>query len=228
MKLPLIAIDGPAGVGKSTTAQEVARRLGLPYLDTGALYRAATYYFGKNNVNLKSITAVLKSIENCRLFFVEGEAGTHVWVQGEEITQHLRSQELTKRVGPVCELFEVRRWLVELQRRWAERGFGVVEGRDIGTVVFPNAGLKIYLTASSEIRAGRRSRDIGISADESALTELATEIVQRDKRDAERSEAPMKPAEDAVIIDTSDLAFNEQVQKVINLAGKRFDLKVYD
>ncbi|HHE46588.1 MAG TPA: (d)CMP kinase [Bacteroidetes bacterium] len=227
MMLPLIAIDGPAGAGKSSTAREVARRLGIPYLDTGALYRAVAWHFGRRNVNLKSTSSVVKGINECRLFFAEGEAGTHVWVQDEEVTRRLRSRELTTRVGPVCEIPEVREWLVELQRRWAQRGFGVIEGRDIGTVVLPGAALKLFLTARPAVRAERRGREIGIAEDKAALTELAAEIDRRDKRDAERSDAPMKPAEDAVILDTSDLSFNDQVQRVLNLAGERFGLKIY-
>jgi cytidylate kinase len=227
MKPPLIAIDGPAGAGKSTTAMEVARRLGLPYLDTGALYRAAAWCFVQAGVNLKQPAAVQKQIEKCRLHFHEGEAGTHVWMDDREITSHLRSQELTMKVGPVCELSEVRRWLVDLQRRWALRGFGVMEGRDIGTIVLPQAELKIFLTAKPEIRAERRARQLGIADDRAAVEKLAREIAERDKRDAERDIAPLRPARDAIEIDTSTLTFQEQVSKVVRLAGERFDFKIY-
>jgi len=227
MKPPLIAMDGPAGAGKSTTSREVARRLGLPYLDTGALYRAAAWYFTQHGINLKQPAAIQKHIEKCRMQFYAGEAGTHVWINGDEITSHLRSQELTMKVGPVCELPEVRKWLVDLQRRWASRGFGVMEGRDIGTVVLPKAELKIYLTAKPEIRAVRRARQLGIADDKATVEKLAGEITERDKRDAEREIAPMRPAKDAVELDTSTLSFEEQVARVIGIVGDKFGLKIY-
>ncbi|MDP8241284.1 MAG: (d)CMP kinase [Candidatus Hatepunaea meridiana] len=227
MKPPLIAIDGPAGAGKSTTSQAVARILGIPYLDTGALYRAAAWYFSKANVNIKMASAVNKQIDKCQLEFTEGVIGTRIWIDKNEITTQLRSQELTKRVGPVCELPAVREWLIGLQRVWAERGFGVIEGRDIGTVVLPRAGLKIYLTASPEVRAGRRAIELGINDDKQELTKLTNEIAQRDKRDSQRPESPMKPAKDAIILDTSELTFSEQVEKIVCLVGDRFNLKIY-
>ncbi len=227
MTLPLIAIDGPAGAGKSTTSREVARRLGIPYLDTGALYRGATWYFINARVKIRSNSAVEKIIKQEHLFFTQGAVGTRIWVRDMEITSELRAPELTRQVGPICELPAVRKWLVNMQRTWAGRGFGIMEGRDIGTVVLPDAGLKIYLTARPEIRAGRRGIELGIVNDDDALSRLTEEIGERDRRDAQRMEAPLRPAEDAVTIDTSDLSFTEQVQEIIDLAGERFDLKVY-
>jgi cytidylate kinase len=227
MKLPLIAIDGPAGSGKSSTSLAVSRILGIPYLDTGALYRAATWFFVKNGVNLRNVATFERQIQKCNIVFTDGEQGTRVWVEGSEVTDKLRSPDLTSKVGQVCEIHEVREWLVSLQHNWAKRGFGIMEGRDIGTVVLPDAGLKIYITARPELRAKRRAKDFGIINDEEAVTRLTVEIAQRDKRDAERSEAPMKPAEDAVILDTSDLSFEEQMQRVIILAGERFGYKEY-
>lgn len=227
MKYPLIAIDGPAGSGKSSTSLAVSRILGLPYLDTGALYRAATWFFVKNGVNLRNIATFERQIQKCNMVFAEGEQGTRVWVEGSEVTDKLRSPDLTGKVGQVCEIHEVRKWLVLLQRNWAKRGFGIIEGRDIGTVVLPEAGLKLYITARPELRAKRRAKDFGVSDNAEAVVRLTKEIAQRDKRDAERSESPMKPAEDAVLLDTSDLSFNEQVRKVIDLADKRFGFKVY-
>ena len=233
MNPPLIAIDGPAGAGKSTTSRAVALRLGIPYLDTGAMYRAAAWYFVRDAVNLNSSSAVERHIANCRMMSAEGIAGTRIWIYEKtqrvtrEVTSELRSPELTKRVGPVCEHPDVRSWLVELQREWAERGFGVMEGRDIGTVVLPNAGLKIYLTAKPGIRAVRRGKELSIADDKEALARLADEIAERDRRDSLREHSPLKPAEDAVVLDTSDLTFNAQVNKIIDMAGERFGLKIY-
>ena len=233
MNLPLIAIDGPAGAGKSTTSRSVALKLGIPYLDTGAMYRAAAWYFVRDAVNLNSSSAVERHIANCRMMSAEGIAGTRIWIYEKtqrvtrEVSSELRSPELTKRIGPVCEHPDVRSWLVELQREWAECGFGVMEGRDIGTVVLPDAGLKIYLTARPEIRAVRRGKELGIDGDPEPLAKLTNEIAERDSRDSQREHSPLKPAEDAVIIDTSNLTFDAQVNEIINLAGERFDLKIY-
>ncbi|NQU06060.1 MAG: (d)CMP kinase, partial [Calditrichaeota bacterium] len=200
----------------------------LPYLDTGALYRAATWFFAKNGVNLRNVAAFERQIQKCDLIFTEGDKGTRIWVEGSEITDELRSPDLTKKVGQVCVIPEVREWLVRLQRNWALRGFGIMEGRDIGTVVLPDAELKIYITAHPELRAKRRAKDFGIADDTEAVARLTEEIAQRDKQDAERSEAPMKPADDAVILDTSDMSFEDQVRRVIVLAKERFGIKVYN
>ncbi len=233
MNPPLIAIDGPAGAGKSTTSRAVALKLGIPYLDTGAMYRAAAWYFVRDNINLNSSSAVERHIANCRMMPAEGIAGTRIWIYEKtqrvtrEVTSELRSPELTKRVGPVCEHPDVRSWLIGLQREWVERGFGVMEGRDIGTVVLPNAGLKIYLTAKPGIRAVRRGKELGIAGDKEALARLADEIAERDRRDSQREHSPLKPAEDAVVFDTSDLTFDAQVNEIINLTKERFDLKIY-
>ena len=227
MRPPLIAIDGPAGAGKSSTSRTVALRLGVPYLDTGAMYRAATWSVIKNNVNIKVRREIERLINNYKMTMIEGEHGLRIWVDHREVTSDLRSQELTNMIGPVCEIPEVRYWLVSLQRRWAERGFGVMEGRDIGTVVLPGAGLKIFLTATPEERARRRAKDIGIDLDSDALLKLADEIAERDLRDSTRQDSPLKPAKDAITINTSDLTFNAQVEKIIDLAANRFDLKIY-
>lgn len=226
MKAPLIAIDGPAGAGKSSTSIAVAWKLGIPYLDTGALYRAVAWYFIRHGVNMRSPATLERQIEKSGLVFTGGANGTRVWVENREITAVLRSQELTMKVGSVCEIPTVREWLVRVQRDWARRGFGIMEGRDIGTVVLPNASLKVYITARPEVRAGRRGLELGID-DGEALSRLADEIAERDRRDAQRDESPMKPAKDAVVLDTSDLSFDEQVGSIIDLAAERFNLRIY-
>lgn len=223
----LIAIDGPAGAGKSSTAKAVAKRLGLPYLDTGALYRAAAWQVRHKGIDPKNSSAVARMIEKTDFIFLEDESGTRIWINDKEITNELRSPELSKFVTDVCEVSEVRTNLVALQRKWAMRGMGVMEGRDIGTVVIPDAGLKIFMTARPEIRALRRGRELNIADDPSALAKLSEDIRVRDARDAGRDDSPMRPAEDAVMLDTSDLTFDEQVDKIIRLASERFNIKVY-
>ncbi len=226
MLLPLIAIDGPAGVGKTTTARGVANRLGIPYLDTGAMYRAAACLVLRSGVSPRDAGAVSRLLERTKLTCVSGAKGIHVWLNDVEVTEELRSSNVTRAVGEVCEIPEARRHLVELQRRWAARGFGIIEGRDIGTVVLPQAGLKVFLTAKPEVRALRRSRDLGITDDSEALTRLTRELAERDRRDRERADSPLRQAQDAVRIDTSEMTLPEQVDCLVRLAAERFGLSL--
>jgi len=227
MSLPLIAIDGPAGAGKSASAREVARRLGIPSLDTGALYRAAAWAVKMRNIDLNNTSAVARAVESMQYFILDSPAGTRIWINNQDATPYLRLSEITKAAGPVCEIPEVRRRLVTLQRVWAERGFGVMEGRDIGTVVLPKAGLKIFLTARPEVRVKRRARDLNLSEDPQTLAQLAEDLTKRDRRDVERSDSPLRPAADAILLDTSDLTLAKQVNFIIRLAADRFRLKLY-
>lgn len=222
-----IAIDGPAGVGKSTTARAVATRLGLPFLDTGALYRAAAWITGHRDIDVTNHQAVVRAVENARITFLEGDSATRVWVDGKEITDRLRTPETTKAVSSVCEIPALRRYLVGLLRDWAKRGFGVMEGRDIGTVVLPNAGLKVYMTARPEVRALRRGKEEGLSDNPKAIEKLEKELQLRDRRDMEREDSPLRQAKDAVLIDNSDLSFDEQVTMIIRLAAERFGAMLY-
>lgn len=226
MKPPFIAIDGPAGAGKSTTARAVARKLGLPYLDTGALYRAVTLAVQKRKISTDT-SAIKLLVESLDISFTEGDNGTRVWIDGDEVTDQLRSPEITQLASKICVLPEVRNPLSAWQKKWASRGFGVMEGRDVGTTLMPDAGLKIYMTANADIRAVRRARELGFDENPKAVSDLAKEIAERDHRDSERAESPLRIADDAVIIDTSNLTFEEQVSKIINLATERFDLTVY-
>ncbi len=227
MNLPLIAIDGPAGVGKSTTARAVALRLGIPFLDTGALYRAVTYAVMKNGISATDVAAVKRLLEKVKLTIIPGDKEQQVWLDDENVTQFLRSPEVTQKVSEVCEIHEVRIFLVDMQRNWARRGFGVVEGRDIGTVVFPKAGLKIFMTANPDIRAFRRGKDLGISEDSQALSTLSKELARRDKRDSERADSPLRQAADAMLIDTSDMTLDEQINAILRIIGERFSMKLF-
>ncbi|MBM3329561.1 MAG: (d)CMP kinase [Calditrichaeota bacterium] len=227
MSKPLIAIDGPAGVGKSSTARQVAWRLGLPYLDTGALYRAAAWAVIKAGVEVSQSTAVEKAVDKAEISFAQTSGGIRVWVDGVDVTTDIRSPVVNRVVSPVCEIPGVRGKLVALQRRWAARGFGVMEGRDIGTVVLPKAGLKIFMTARPEIRAIRRGRELGIEHDSEALTALTKELAERDKRDAERPHSPLAKASDALLIDNSEMTFEDQVDCILRLASERFGSRLY-
>ncbi len=225
--LPLIAIDGPAGAGKSSTARQVAWRLGLPYLDTGALYRAAAWAALKQRTDVKDFASIARVVDKATITFAQAQRGVKVWVDGEDVTVAIRQPDVNKAVSPVCEVPEVRKKLVAMQRNWAARGFGVMEGRDIGTVVCPDAGLKVFMTARPEIRAMRRGKELGIDQAPQALARLTREIAERDRRDTERADSPLKPATDAVIFDTSDMTFIEQVDAIIRMASERFGTHLY-
>jgi cytidylate kinase len=219
----VIAIDGPAGSGKSTTARAVAARLGFVHLDSGALYRALTLVVLDHGLPLvgERIVVLARSLP-VRLALAGGSFVPEV--AGVDVSEAIRSERVTARVSEVAALAEVREW-VNQQLRLAVRQSGrgvVVDGRDIGTVVFPEAPLKVYLTASEEERAQRRLSQMGRKVDPEAVGRASAELSRRDRLDASRAVAPLKPAADAVVLDTTSLAFGEQVERVVELARKVF------
>ncbi len=209
----VIAVDGPGGVGKSTVANRVAEAVGLPHLDTGSTYRAAGLVALRSGTPLDDGTAVLAAIESVDIQIVEGT----VSIDGVDVTQALRTDEVTKASSAVATHPDVRSRIVALQRSWVEDhgGSAVVEGRDIGTVVFPDAPVKIYLTARPEVRAARRSGDA--EAGNKSTEQIAAELAARDHTDSSRKASPLRPADDADIIDTSDLSIDEVVRVVLEL-----------
>jgi len=216
-KLPVVAIDGPAGSGKSTVAKEAAKRLDFQYLDTGAMYRAATLVSMETGIGPEEPERLTKEIASRQFQFYFRPGFYKVELDGRDITEAIRSPELTRLIGPVCEIPGIRKLMGELQRRMGAVGGVVLEGRDIGTVIFPEAEVKIFLTASAEIRARRRWREQqakGITLDYQTVYE---DVIKRDQRDMQRDNAPLKPAEDAVIIDTSAMSIEEVIDKVVYL-----------
>ena len=207
----VITIDGPGGVGKSTIARRVAGVLDLPHLDTGSTYRAAGLCTLRAGGDLADPKAVLEAIDDVELYF-EGDA---VVLDGEEVTAEIRSEAATEASSVVAKHPEVRERIVDLQRAWIHErgGSGVVEGRDIGTVVFPDAPVKIYLTASPEVRAARRAGDPESAG--KTIEEIADELRERDHRDSTRATSPLRPANDAVVIDTGDLSADEVTDLVM-------------
>lgn len=211
-----IAIDGPAGAGKSTIAKKVAKELSFIYVDTGAMYRAIAYYMLQNNV-AKDEAAVAKEVENVdvKLAYVDGEQ--QVLLNGENVSSFIRTEEVGNMVSFVAKVSEVRAKLLDLQRNLAKENDIIMDGRDIGTNVLPNADVKVYLTASSEERANRRYKELcekGISCDRD---EIERDIIARDEQDMNREIAPLKQAEDATLIDSSHMTIDEVVAAIIKL-----------
>jgi cytidylate kinase len=207
--MKVIAIDGPAGSGKSTVARTLAERLGLPYLDTGAMYRAVTFAALRRGVDPDDAEPVARIAEDSELDV--DQDGT-VTVDGADATIEIRGPEVTRAVSIVAANPGVRDELRRRQREWAEeRGGGVVEGRDIGTVVFPDADLKVFLDANPDVRASRRSKEVT----ELSYETVAADLARRDALDEGRDDSPLRAADDAFVIDTSDLSVEQIVEKVM-------------
>jgi cytidylate kinase len=222
MSKPLvIAIDGPAGAGKSTVAKRLADRLGLAYVDSGATYRAAALRVLESQILPEDETAVGELIGRTAIEFKTNGSQSLVLLDGEDVSEKIRSPQVTLAAAKVSRLPEVRKKLITLQRSLA-RGRGVVmEGRDIGTVVFPDAPLKIFLKANPEERARRRLRDEEKRGRDATLEQTAYEIGRRDQLDAERKISPLVPAADAFEIDSTDLSADEVVERIMELARER-------
>ncbi|MBO5259422.1 MAG: (d)CMP kinase [Agathobacter sp.] len=218
-----IAIDGPAGAGKSTIAKKLAADLGYVYVDTGAMYRAFAYYFLSNGIASDDEAAIAKACENVdiSIAYVNGEQ--QVLLNGENVNGVIRNEEVGNMASATSIYPVVRTKLVELQRKLAEKQDVIMDGRDIGTVVLPNANVKIYLTASSAVRAKRRYDELTAKGVECDINEIEKDIIDRDHRDMNREVSPLKQAEDAVLLDSSDLDINgvvERMKEIIREAGK--------
>jgi cytidylate kinase len=221
----IVAIDGPAGSGKSTTARAVAERLGFRYLDTGAMYRAVTLAFVRAGVEAGSDEA-RRLLATIRIDLEGEQGGLRVWLDGEDVTEAIRLPDVSAAVSGVAAVPAVRESLVREQRRLAEtyeqRGLGVVlDGRDIGTVVFPNAPVKVFLVADDAVRARRRMQELRLQGVEIAYEDVLEDLRRRDRLDSSRKHAPLRKAPDAMELDTTNLSIAQQVDFVERLVRER-------
>ena len=211
----VITIDGAAGVGKTTTAKKLARMLGFRYLDTGAMYRAITYFFIQHQVDIESKNMVISSLDTLNLdVSFPIDRPTKIVLDGEDISEDIRKKVVTNRVSQVSAIEDVRKKMVKIQKEIVSNGNFVVEGRDIGTVVFPNAEHKFFLVADYDTRAKRRLKDFHSVNEELDLSDIKNDLIRRDERDKNRKLSPLKKAEGAVVIDTSNCSIDEQVESI--------------
>lgn len=211
-----VAIDGPAGSGKSTISSLVAKRLKWTHIDTGAMYRAVTLWALKNKINLNN-EEEYKFLEEIEISYVHD----NIFLNGENVSQEIRSEEVTNNVSLVSSFGYVRRKMVDLQRKATKNKNIVMDGRDIGTVVLPNANLKIFLTANVEERAKRRLSENLLQGKNKDINEVIEEIIIRDKKDSTRKESPLRKADDAIELDTTYLTIDEVVEKILTLIEKK-------
>lgn len=225
MKKLIVAIDGPAGAGKSTVARIVAEKLRYIYIDTGAMYRAVTWEVMRRNVDIRNAEAVAAVAHSISLNFEYAASQPAVKVNGCDVTDAIRTPEVSRLVSAVSQIAAVRESMVHQQRLLAQRGGAVLDGRDIGSHVLPTADIKIFLTASIEERAQRRWRELCEKGHAVALETLQADIANRDRMDCERDISPLAQAEDAVLIDTTGLTIRKVVDKILKLCeAKASDL----
>lgn len=219
LKKIVIAIDGYSACGKSTTAKQVASILGYRYIDTGAMYRAVTLYFLDHHVALTNPKEVVKALQQIQISFkVNSRNVSETYLNGLNVERQIRNMRVSEQVSEVSTLKDVRLALVEQQRRMGREKGVVMDGRDIGTVVFPQAELKLFMTADVLVRAFRRQKELLDRKQLVDLDEVIDNLLQRDKIDTERVESPLRQADDAVVIDTTHISIDEQVDEVIRLA----------
>ncbi len=224
-----IAIDGPSGAGKSTIARAAAKRFGFIYVDTGAIYRTvglAAYRGGIDRRDASAVEALLPQLEIAMRYTDAGEQ--HMYLHGEDVTALIREPEISLCASDVAALPAVRAFLMELQRRMARENSVIMDGRDIGTVVLPDAEVKIFLTASAEARARRRLLELEQKGMKQSFDEVLRDIEYRDEQDSHRAAAPLKKAEDAIVVDTSELNFDESLELVVKIIRQKLGIGAED
>ena len=221
-KIYSVAVDGPSGAGKSTIAKAAAAKLGIVYVDTGAIYRSIGYYVYGKGIDPKDAPAVIAILPELDIRMCYGEDGTQRMIlNGEDVSTQIRLPEMSMYASAVSAIPEVRTFLLEMQRQIARTTAVIMDGRDIGTVVLPDAEVKIFLTASAEIRARRRMKELEQRGTPQPFEEVLQQIVDRDWADSHRAAAPLKQADDAVLLDTGDLNFEESLEALLNIIREK-------
>lgn len=220
----IIAIDGGPGTGKSTVSDYIAKKLNIVHIDTGAMFRAVGYFFVKNNIKLSKESVIL-NLDKIDVKLEYKELKTLVFLNNEDVTDFIRTNEVSMAASYVSKIKEVRKKLLELQRNMANTISVVLDGQDIGTVVFPNADFKFYFTCSMEVRAKRRTEDLNKKGNNTTYEEVKALLEKRDRDDRARKEAPILKAEDAIDIDTSYSTVEETAEKILNIIAERIDEK---
>lgn len=216
-----VAVDGPAGAGKSSISKIVAKKLGYLYIDTGAMYRSVTWAVLHNHIDVNNQKAVEALLPELDLTMEASDDSCKVFIAGQDVTDFIRTPQVNNAVSIVASYKGVRQYLVERQRLMAEAGGVILDGRDIGSVVLPNAELKIYLTASVEARAMRRYLEVKGTVNEQTLENIKDSVMQRDDMDKNRKESPLIQVEDAVLVDSSEMTFDETVEHILHLVQER-------
>lgn len=216
-----IAIDGPAGAGKSTIAKQIAKRLNYIYVDTGAMYRAMALYLMRQEVNPADVEQIGRVCQNASISIAYENGEQVVYLNGENVNAYLRTEEVGNMASATSVVPKLREKLVSLQKELAAQKDCVMDGRDIGTCVLPKADVKIYLTASSLVRARRRMEELLAKGQSADLETIKADIEERDYRDMHREQSPLKQAEDAVLVDTSDMTIEEVIAHIIGICEER-------
>lgn len=214
-----VAIDGPAGAGKSTIAKRVAKKLGFVYVDTGAMYRAMALYLLKNNVDKNNQEAIGSKCRDADISIRYENGEQIVLLNGENVNAFIRTEEVGNMASVSSANPKLREKLVELQKKLASETDVIMDGRDIGTCVLPNADVKIYLTASSSVRALRRFKELEAKGEICDISQIEADIIERDHRDMTREHSPLKQADDAILVDSSDMTIDEVVETICTLAS---------
>ena len=217
----IIAIDGPAASGKSTTAIGVAKCLGITYLDTGAMYRAVTFGLIENDIKFEDSSELDNYLKQIKLKLSETKTGVILNLDGRNISKEIRSSKVTENVSEVSALKSVRDSMVLIQRKMAKKNDCILEGRDIGTVVFPDADFKFFLIADEKVRAKRRQNDLKKMGEQKSIDNVTRDIIKRDYKDSTRKHSPLIKSENAIIIDTSNLDINKVIDKIVNIVNKK-------
>ncbi len=224
MKKIIIAIDGYSSCGKSTLARELARVLHYIYIDTGAMYRAVTLYFINHNIDFKNEEEVTNALNNISIDFRKIKSEIHTFLNSQDVETSIRSMQVSELVSEVSAISSVRSFLVQQQQAMGQQKGIVMDGRDIGTVVFPSAELKIFLTASPEIRATRRKKEYEQKGIDISLEEVKNNLAHRDHIDSTREDSPLRQAADAILLDKSYLTKEEQLKFVLDLMSEKINL----